>query len=75
MMETVNASRAVSQSFAVIDGGQSGTRTPPIVPKPKLFDQVREAIRTRHYSGKTEKAYVHWIKRFIFFRVFSLSSG
>jgi len=67
MMETVNASRAVSQSFAVIDGGQSGTRTPPIVPKPKLLDQVREAIRTRHYSGKTEKAYVHWIKRFIFF--------
>ncbi len=36
-------------------------------PKPKLLDQVRQAIRTRHYSDKTEKAYVHWIKRFIFF--------
>jgi len=36
-------------------------------PKPKLLDQVREAIRTRHYSERTEKAYVHWIKRFIFF--------
>jgi len=35
--------------------------------KPRLLDQVREAIRTRHYSYKTEKAYVHWIKRFIFF--------
>jgi integron integrase len=28
---------------------------------------VRLAIRTRHYSDKTEKAYVHWIKRYIFF--------
>jgi integron integrase len=35
--------------------------------KPRLLDQVREAIRTRHYSLRTEKAYVHWIKRFIFF--------
>jgi integron integrase len=36
-------------------------------PKPKLLDQVRHAIRARHYSDKTEKAYVHWIKRYIFF--------
>ena len=35
--------------------------------KPKLLDQVRLAIRTRHYSYMTEKAYVAWIKRFIFF--------
>src|SRR4030067_2688182 len=33
--------------------------------KPKLLDQVRAAIRTKHYSLKTEKAYVHWIRRFI----------
>ena len=36
-------------------------------PKPKLLDQVRHAIRTRHYSYMTEKAYVGWIKRFILF--------
>jgi integron integrase len=36
-------------------------------PKPKLLNQVRQAIRTRHYSDRTEKAYVHWIKRYIFF--------
>ncbi len=36
-------------------------------PKPKLLDQVRQAIRTRHYSDRTEKAYIHWIKRYIFF--------
>ena len=35
--------------------------------KPKLLDRVREAIRRRHYSLQTEKAYAHWIKRFIFF--------
>ena len=35
--------------------------------KPKLLDQVRTAIRIRHYSLRTEDTYVQWIKRFIFF--------
>jgi len=35
--------------------------------KPKLLDQVRHATRVRHLSYRTEQAYVHWIKRFIFF--------
>jgi hypothetical protein len=34
---------------------------------PKLLDQVRLDIRTRHYSIRTEEAYVQWIKRFILF--------
>ena len=33
----------------------------------KLLDQVRDAIRTRHYSIRTEDAYVSWIKRFILY--------
>jgi hypothetical protein len=33
--------------------------------KPKLLDQVRYAIRTKHYSIRTEEAYVQWIRRFI----------
>ena len=41
--------------------------SPPPSPRPRLLDRVREAIRTRHYSRRTEKAYVHWIRRFIFF--------
>ncbi len=41
--------------------------SPPTPTKPKLLDQVRQAIRTRHYSPKTEETYVGWIKRFIFF--------
>ena len=41
---------------------------PPAPPaKPKLLDRVRLAIRARHYSRKTEDAYVAWIKRYIFF--------
>ena len=35
--------------------------------KPKLLDQVRLAIRTRHSSIRSEEAYVQWIKRFILF--------
>jgi len=35
--------------------------------QPKLLDRVRIAIRARHYSPRTEKAYVGWIKRYIFF--------
>jgi integron integrase len=35
--------------------------------KPKLLDLVRNEIRRRHYSRRTEEAYVHWIKRYIFF--------
>lgn len=35
--------------------------------RPKLLDQVRAAIRVRHYSLRTEEAYVQWIKRFILF--------
>ena len=35
--------------------------------EPRLLDQVHTAIRARHYSWRTEKAYVGWIKRFIIF--------
>jgi site-specific recombinase XerD len=40
---------------------------PPVKQKPKLLDQVRHVLRTKHYKRKTEKAYVQWIKRFILF--------
>ena len=35
--------------------------------KPKLLDQVREQIRLRHYSIRTESVYLEWVKRFIRF--------
>jgi len=34
---------------------------------PRLLERVRDAIRRRHYSLRTEECYVHWIKRFIYF--------
>jgi integron integrase len=34
---------------------------------PRLLDEVRARIRLKHYSLRTEQAYLHWIKRFIFF--------
>ena len=36
-------------------------------PPRKLLDRVRDAIRVKHYSYKTERTYVQWIKRYIFF--------
>ncbi len=36
--------------------------------KPRLLDQVRAETRTRHYSSRTEEAYVGWIRRFILFQ-------
>src|SRR4030043_1892746 len=33
----------------------------------KLLDRLREALRSRHYSRRTEQTYCHWVKRFIFF--------
>jgi integron integrase len=32
-----------------------------------FLDSVREAVRVRHYSYRTEQAYVHWVRRFILF--------
>src|SRR5215210_4711090 len=35
--------------------------------QPRLLDQVRDKIRLKHYSIRTEQAYLDWIKRFILF--------
>jgi integron integrase len=36
-------------------------------PQPYLLDRLREAIRTRHYSYRTEQQYVAWVRRYIAF--------
>ena len=48
--------------------------TPPNLPDkstttnpPKLLDQVRDKLRVKHYSIRTEQTYLDWIKRYIFF--------
>ena len=37
--------------------------------KLRLLDQVRNVLRLKHYSYRTEEAYVQWIKRFIVFNI------
>ena len=44
------------------------TNSAPAKPSEKrLLDVVRDAIRTRHYSIRTEEAYVNWVRRLILF--------
>jgi integrase len=45
---------------------ESVVRTPP-AGKPKLLEGVRDVIRRKHYSIRTEQAYIDWIKRFIIY--------
>ena len=35
--------------------------------KPKLLDQMRDVLRRRHYSYRTEHTYVDWVRRYILF--------
>ena len=46
-----------------------GTGFEAVVPNPKLklLDQVREVMRLRHYSFRTERSYCDWIRRFVKF--------
>lgn len=39
----------------------------PAAGSPRLLDRVRKRIRLKHYSIRTEQAYVHWVKRYILF--------
>ena len=34
---------------------------------PRLLVQVRDAVRRRHYSYRTEKAYLYWVRRYVLF--------
>jgi integron integrase len=70
----VRVHRNVAPEYVALSAGgwcgSAGTvheTDPAAPPKPRLLDRTLEAIRARHYSRRTEKAYVHWIKRYIFF--------
>lgn len=41
--------------------------TPSAPHPPKLLDQVRDGIRVKHYSIRTETQYLQWVRRFILF--------
>ena len=48
-------------SYTDVSKGVTGGKTAP----PRLLDQVRHRLRVKHYSVRTEQAYVAWIRRFI----------
>lgn len=50
---------------ATRDGRGAGPSSGGTGPPPRLLDQVRIRCRTRHYSIRTERAYVGWARRFI----------
>ena len=60
-------SRAVGTLVYPVEAGKRHAHrtrvVPPVLPKPRLLDRVREALRVRHYSRRTEEAYVAWIRR------------
>ncbi len=47
----------------VLDPAESSDCTSP----PRLLDQLRDALRARNYSVRTERAYTSWVRRFIYF--------
>jgi len=61
---SLSQSNGMPERFA---GGFISEASPPAPRKPRLLDRVRKEIRKRHYSRRTERAYVAWIHRFILF--------
>jgi hypothetical protein len=54
----------VEQNEEEVKSYRGDTMEPP---DRKLLDRVRDALRLKHYSIRTEEAYVNWIERYIYF--------
>ena len=50
--------------------GQPGTKRSPAQARPKLMDRLRDSLRVRHYSPRTQKTYASWVRRYIHFHGF-----
>ena len=46
---------------------KTSVSAPAVVQQPKLLDRLREKVRVKHYSIRTEQVYVDWARRFILF--------
>ena len=56
-----------TSALSVNAGLPNPEATSPAASPPRLLDRLREAIRVRHYSIRTEDTYVDWVRRFIVF--------
>jgi site-specific recombinase XerD len=61
MLTQINRREAITNAAA----GAIGLQAVP--QQSRLIPRLREAMRARRYSLKTEKAYMHWVRRYIFF--------
>jgi integron integrase len=61
MLTQINRDEAITNAAAGAIGLQARPQQSRLIPR------LREAMRARRYSLKTEKAYVHWVRRYIFF--------
>jgi integron integrase len=60
--------RESSGSDVYRPSGDLGRSTPVVNDQPpKLLEQLKQALRARHYSPRTESTYCQWVKRYIFF--------
>jgi integron integrase len=59
--------QAAATQLPSTDRGQRRTSDALPTAKPKLLDQLSDALRSRHYSPRTQQTYIHWVKRYIFF--------
>lgn len=55
------------QSKSPTDPGSAPVNTDRLVGNSKLLGQMRDDIRRRHYSIRTEQAYLDWARRYILF--------
>ncbi len=69
-----SAARLAAAAAAAAAAAGAAAGSPPIaavvpeLPAPaRLLDRLRHALRVRHYSIRTEQAYVDWVRRFILF--------
>jgi len=44
-----------------------GMRDQTVPNRPRLLDELRTALRMKHYSYRTEQSYVYWARRYILF--------
>jgi hypothetical protein len=61
MLTRINRDEAITNAAA----GAIGLQAPP--QQSRLIPRLREAMRARRYGLKTEKAYVHWVRHYVFF--------
>jgi integron integrase len=63
----VAAVAAAGAGAAAVPSSCAAAAGSPAQQPPKLLSRLREALRVRHYSLRTERSYVDWVRRFIVF--------